>query len=82
MPLQILDGDADDWNPAPPRARLAQDASAVGKTVAIVTYPGATHAFNQPGPGRTYLRHTLRYDADADRDADAKKLAFLATYLK
>lgn len=82
VPLLILDGDADDWNPAPPCARLAQAAGAAGKIVQITTYPGATHAFNQPGNPRTYLGHTLRYDADADRDADAKTLAFLATYLK
>ncbi len=82
VPLQLLDGDADDWNPAPPCAALAQAASAAGKTVQITTYPGATHAFNLPGPQRTYLGHTLRYDAGADRDSDAKALAFLATYLK
>jgi dienelactone hydrolase len=82
MGLQILDGDADDWNPAPPCQRLAQAATDAGNTVQITTFPGATHAFNQPGPPRTYLGHALRYDADADRDADGKAIAFLATYLK
>jgi dienelactone hydrolase len=83
VPLQILDGDADDWNPAPSCRQLAQDATAAGKTVQITVYPGATHAFNQASDRpRTYLGHTLRYDATADRDADAKTMAFLATYLK
>jgi dienelactone hydrolase len=82
VPLLILDGSADDWTPAPPCARLAQAAADAGKTVQITTYPGATHAFNQPGRPRTYLGHNLAYDADADRDADAKALAFLASYLK
>jgi dienelactone hydrolase len=83
VPLQILDGAADDWNPAPPCQQLAQAATEAGKTVQITTYPGATHAFNQPRSyTRVYLGHTLRYDADADRDADAKTNAFLATYLK
>jgi dienelactone hydrolase len=82
VPLQILDGDADDWTPAPPCAALAQAATAAGKIVQITTYPGVTHAFNLPGAQRTYLGHTLRYDGSADRDADAKALSFLATYLK
>jgi len=82
VPLLILDGDADDWNPAPPCTRLAQAATDAGKTVQITTYPGATHAFNQPGNPRTYLGHSLRYDGNADRDADTKTLAFLASYLK
>jgi dienelactone hydrolase len=83
VPLQILDGAADDWNAAPPCQALAQSATAAGHTVQITTYPGATHAFNQPSDHtRTYLGHTLTYNADADRDADAKTNAFLATYLK
>jgi dienelactone hydrolase len=82
VPLEILDGDADDWTPAAPCAALAQAATAAGKTVSITTYPGATHAFNLVGAQRTYLGHTLRYSGDADRDADAKMFAFLATYLK
>jgi dienelactone hydrolase len=82
VPLEILDGAADDWNPAPPCQRLAQNATDAGKTVQITTYPGATHAFNQPGAQRTYLGHVLSYDADADHDADAKANAFLASYLK
>jgi dienelactone hydrolase len=84
VPLQILDGDADDWTPSPPCQALAQIATAAGKTVLITTYPGATHAFNSPaGPApREYLGHTLRYDDAATKDAIAKTNSFLAQYLK
>lgn len=83
VPLQILDGAADDWTPAPACQSLAQAATAAGKTVQITTYPGVTHAFNMPSQGqRTYLGHVLRYDAAATADASAKTNAFLATYLK
>jgi dienelactone hydrolase len=83
VPLQILDGAADDWNIPEPCQRLAADATAAGKTVLITTYPGVTHDFNQPADAtRTYLGHTLRYDAAATKDAAAKTAAFLATYLK
>jgi dienelactone hydrolase len=83
VPLQILDGAADDWTPATPCQVLAQNATAAGKTVLITTYPGATHAFNQPSnETRTYLGHTLRYDPAAAADAAAKTDAFFAQYLK
>ncbi len=83
MPLQILDGTADDWSPSPPCQDLAQSATAAGKTVQITTYPGVTHAFNQPSNGEhVYLGHVLRYDPAATADAIAKTDAFFATYLK
>jgi dienelactone hydrolase len=84
VPLLILDGVADDWTPAAPCQALAQAASAAGNTVKIVTYPGVTHAFNQPsnGSGKTYLGHHLVYDAAATQDASEQAAAFLATYLK
>jgi dienelactone hydrolase len=82
VPLLILDGDADDWNPAPPCRQLASDATAAGKSVQIQTYPGATHAFNEDKPQRTYLGHLLRYDASATQDAAAKTAAFFAANLR
>jgi dienelactone hydrolase len=81
-PLAIFDGSADDWTPAAPCQALAQAATAAGKTVQITTYPGVTHAFNQPSNvTRHYLGHTLTYDPAAAQDAVAKVDAFLATYL-
>ncbi len=82
VPLQILDGDADDWLPSAPCQAMAQAGAAAGKPVAITTYPGATHAFNQPSSHtRVYRGHTLTYDPSAAADADAKMKAFFARYL-
>jgi dienelactone hydrolase len=84
VPLQILDGSADDWMPAAACQALAQSATAAGNTVQLTTYPGATHAFNTgAGDGqRTYLGHVMRYDAGAASDAAAKTNAFFAKFLK
>ena len=82
VPLQILDGAADDWTPSQPCQTLAQTAAAAGKPVQITTYPGVTHAFNQPSNStRHYLGHTLIYDPKASADADVKTMAFFAQYL-
>lgn len=82
-PLLILDGSADDWIPPGPCQALAHDASGMGKSVTIVTYPGATHAFNQAYHGtRVVGGHTLTYDPSATADADAKMRAFFQRYLR
>jgi dienelactone hydrolase len=83
VPLQILDGDADDWTPAPPCGVLATAATAAGKTVLITTYPGATHDFNVPSDRAVrYSRgHRLVYDPAAAQDALTKTIAFFAHYL-
>jgi dienelactone hydrolase len=83
VPLQIFDGDADDWTPAPPCQALAQAAPGAGKTVLITTYPGVTHDFADTTPHPShYMGHALIYDPSAAADADAKMRAFLAHYLK
>ena len=81
MPLRILDGDADDWTPAPACQLLADDAKDAGKTVAITTYPGATHAFNIQEPDHTAYGHHLSYNAAATTDAQMQTLTFLHQYL-
>jgi dienelactone hydrolase len=82
-PLQIFDGDADDWIAFAPCQALTQSATAAGKSVQITTYPGATHFFNEPANApRTYLGHTLRYDPAAAADAEAKTMAFFAQQLR
>lgn len=82
VPLQMFDGDADDWIAFAPCQALAQSATAAGKSVQITTYPGATHFFNEPASApRTYLGHTLRYDPVAAADAEAKTMAFFALQL-
>jgi dienelactone hydrolase len=81
VPLSILDGDADDWTPAPPCRQLADGAAGAGKVITITTYPGATHAFNFPGQNRTMLGHHLGYDPPAALDAAVQTLGFLQRYL-
>jgi dienelactone hydrolase len=81
VPLQILDGDADDWTPAPPCQVLATDAAQIGKPVSITTYPGATHAFNVKAPDRIRYGHHLRYDPAASADAETRTLDFFRKYL-
>jgi dienelactone hydrolase len=81
VPLRILDGDADDWTPAPACQLLADDAKDAGKTVVITTYPGATHAFNIREPDRMAYGHHLSYNAAAANDAETQTLAFLHQYL-
>ncbi len=81
-PLLILNGSADDWIPPAACQAMAQTAEAANHPVQIVTYPGATHEFNQPSnQTRVYDGHTLTYDPNAAADADAKMKAFLARYL-
>ncbi len=80
-PLLILTGSADDWTPASAcRAMLAQRAGR-GAPVALHVYPGATHAFDTPGPSRTVLGHRLRHDPAAARDAWRRVRAFLGARL-
>ena len=82
VPLLILDGSADDWIPPGPCQTLAQAAQAAGKPVQITTYPGATHAFNQPSSRPRHVNgHTLVYDPQATADADAKMRAFFQQHL-
>lgn len=82
-PLLILDGSADDWIPPVPCQTLAHSAQALGKNVQIVTYPGATHAFNQPSSHTRIVNgHTLTYDPQATADADARMKAFFRQYLR
>jgi dienelactone hydrolase len=82
VPLLMLNGDGDDYIPYAPCQAFAAAAAAAGKPVQITTYPGATHAFNQPSNGpRHFQGHTFIYDPKASADANAKTMAFFAQYL-
>jgi dienelactone hydrolase len=81
VPIQILDGDADDWTPSAPCQTLASALGGGGAPISITTYPGATHAFNVDAPDRTALGHKMHYDPSAAADAGAKTLEFLRKYL-
>jgi len=71
--ILILIGSADDWTPA---SRCIDGAG-----VSLKVYPGATHAFDAPGPDRTYFGHHLAYDAAAAADAIQRTHRFLSSRL-
>ena len=76
-PLLILMGSADDWTPAAACRAMLRRRGGRGAPVALHVYPGATHAFDTPGPNRTVLGHRLRYDPAAARDAWRRVRVFL-----
>jgi dienelactone hydrolase len=92
-PLRILAGEKDDWTPAEPCRKLAEEAAAVGQPVSIKIYPGAHHAFDSPRPER-YLASRINPVAPGGRGAttggnpeawaDSRKevAAFFAAHLK
>jgi dienelactone hydrolase len=83
-PLLILIGGGDDWTPAAACQELAQhiDVEASGPKVALVTFPGATHAFDYPYPPRTNsLGHHMVYDPAATAASWRAIDAFLAEYV-
>lgn len=76
-PVLILIGDADDWPPAIRCKQLQSSWRPEFGSSSLHIYPGATHAFDAPGPQRRYLGHLLRYDAAAAEDAAARSRRFL-----
>jgi dienelactone hydrolase len=83
-PTLILMGDRDDWTPATHCQKMAAHESIAGverpnegEPVKLVIYPGATHAFDQQGRPPTFMGHTLIYDANAAKDAEAQVHEFL-----
>src|SRR5262249_14798345 len=54
IPLMIMQGEADDWTPAPPCHALVDAAAKRGEPIEYHGYPGAYHDFDDPGsPVRT-----------------------------
>jgi dienelactone hydrolase len=85
-PLLFLLGADDDWTPASACQVDVDRLSQAAVPVVVHTYPGATHAFDNPSDRgvihvgiRTY---TLNYDAGAARDAHDRVRAFLAAQMK
>lgn len=89
VPTLILIGEKDDWTLAAACQKMAAGESDIGITrtktdgaqLQLVTYPGATHAFDANEPPRTYLGHFMEYDEAAARDADQRVRAFLKNEL-
>jgi dienelactone hydrolase len=79
-PLLILIGEKDDWTPA----RFCQELMSHlrrPELVELKVYPEAYHAFDSPGPARTYLGHFMTYDRAAAEDSFALTREFLARKL-
>jgi dienelactone hydrolase len=49
-PVLILIGERDDWTPAAPCVKLAEEARQAAQPVAIKVYPGAHHSFDSDRP--------------------------------
>lgn len=81
VPTLILVGDKDDWTLASRCRDMMARRDGKGAPVKLVVYPGATHAFNFPGPARQYLGHHMAYDAQATADAWQQVRNFLQTTL-
>jgi dienelactone hydrolase len=86
-PLLMLIGGDDDWARPGPCVERAKALQAGGAVVEWKIYPGAMHAFDEPGPDRIVqtpgggMPHHLRYDAVAASDAHAQVQRFLAARL-
>ena len=77
-PTLILDGDQDDWNPAEDCRQMLARRGGRGAAVTLRTFPGATHAFDVPGPPQQVLGHRLHYDPPATAAAWRQVRSFLA----
>lgn len=77
-PTLLLLAEQDDWTPPAACLGIARDTPNVTAKV----YPGAAHAFDQPGPARNYLGHRLAYDPAATSAAMQEALAFLDRELR
>ena len=85
-PLLMLMGSADDWQPPARCVERGTALQAAGAAVEWTTYPGAMHAFDQPGQARVVhiSGHTyhLQYDAAAAADAHTQVQRFLSAHLQ
>ena len=92
-PVRILTGEKDDWTPAEPCRKLAEDAAVAGQPVSIKIYPGAHHSFDSPR-GERYRAARINPTAPGGRGAttggdpeawaDSRKevAAFFAAHLR
>lgn len=74
--LMLLAG-RDDWTPTA-RCMVTEGQ----RVLSWKLYPNAYHAFDQPGPMRTYLGHVLAYDGSATDASQEEVRRFLAQELR
>jgi len=55
VPLLVLQGEADNWTPAPPCIAFLDGAKARGAPIELKLYPGALHVFDAPNLSRREL---------------------------
>jgi dienelactone hydrolase len=81
-PLLMLLAGADDWTPTYGCISIGEVLQRENRPVRWVVYPNASHAFDQPGPPRTYLGHYMAYDPSATADAEKQVRRFLAEFFR
>jgi dienelactone hydrolase len=89
-PLLMLVGGLDDWTPPEPCVKLAEAARRAGRTVSVVVYKDARHAFDAANlRGRVYVDvarggkgATVEYNLKAHDDAEKQVRQFLQEHMK
>jgi len=84
VPTLILIGERDDWTSPASCEHLAQKQTSMGSDVKLVVYPGAYHAFDNPGQteGKQLFGHWLKFDPDAASRSTVEVRDFLQTKLR
>ncbi len=80
-PLLILTGEKDDWCP-PVKCKPLIESNNFQFEIALKIYENANHCFDWEGLDMVYQGHTLKYNAEAARDAVSQVQSFFAKYLK
>jgi dienelactone hydrolase len=81
-PLLMLLAGADDWTPPYMCISIGEMLQHANRPVRWIVYQNASHAFDQPGPPRTYLGHYMSYDPSVTADAQKQVRRFLAEFLR
>ncbi|HHJ13883.1 MAG TPA: dienelactone hydrolase family protein [Gammaproteobacteria bacterium] len=80
----VFTGEADPFVPGEQVAAFEREMRAAGARFELIRYPGVKHAFTNPDADRLGREYDLplKYDAQADRDAWQRMLAFLRQALR
>jgi TolB-like protein/class 3 adenylate cyclase/dienelactone hydrolase len=78
VPTLMIVGEKDDWMPAAACQAMMEDRPGI----ALVVYPGETHAFAMPYTPAEYQGHRMQYDEGAAKDAERRADVFIAAQMK